>query len=61
MPLDSDGRILLKIYNQKGQLLVSRSCPNLEFAEEWYTNYREKWKHVHSELYVQYAEMVPRI
>ncbi len=58
MPLDSGGRVLLKVYNSKGQLLISKPCPSKEFAELWLRDYK---KGKTEEMTNSMTEMVPRI
>lgn len=60
MLLDSGGRVLLKIYNSKGQLLISKPCTSREFAELWLKDYC-KGKPEASEFTNSMTEMVPRI
>lgn len=57
MPLDSEGRVVLKIYNDKGQLLIARPCPSTEFAQEWFKKYQDG----KPQLTYYISAMVPRV
>lgn len=59
MPLDSGGRVLLKIFNSQKELLVSRPCISFKIAQEWLEEYRNRNPRVHLEIEI--TEMVPRI
>lgn len=58
MPLDTEGKVVLKIYNEKGQLLISRPCPSEMFAKKWYLGYVEGDSRT---LTYIISPMVPRI
>ena len=41
MPLDSGGKVVLKVYNEKEQLLIARPCENENQAKKWFAGYTE--------------------
>lgn len=57
MPLESEGRVVLKIYSKEGALLIARPCPNQEAADRWFEDYAKTHPMVSRET----AAMVPRI
>jgi hypothetical protein len=66
MPLQSEGRVVLKIYDAQRRLMIARPCDSEEVAREWAQDYIDKHTNPHTAgagVGYTYAvsAMVPRI
>jgi len=62
MPLEQQGRVVLKIYNQHRQLMIARPCASHGEAEKYFTDYVARYATSETgEFTCEIAAMVPRI